>query len=388
VTSADPFQLVGQTLGGKYRIDRMLGEGGYGVVYAGRHLSLDEPIAIKFFKFQGDGGQAQEVFLREARVLFSLTHPGIVRMYDVDRIDTAAGPLPYVVLEFLNGVPLDHEIERRARGQAAPFSPQEILAIFDPIVDALSFAHAKGIAHRDIKPSNVMLTTGQSGALSAKLLDFGTARVGNHVTNVGMTSGLGFTPRYASPEQWDPKHGTTGPASDVFALGLLLSEVCTLHPALQGSTPPEILREVMNPNRASLVSVRRYDLPAEIDQIVLRATRIAPPERFASARELLDALRGALGGRSSVATSQPMLRDPSWGSPVTGPQASVPTPPPAPAWPQAWTHVPNHPPLAVPAQQMPVRPQTSSPYLGLWVVLIVIFSMFAGCLACAGAVLQ
>src|SRR4029079_218831 len=151
----------------------------------------------------------------------------------------------------------------------------EILTIFECVLEGLSFAHGKGVAHRDLKPSNVMLVQGENGRLSAKLLDFGTARHANKLTSMGgaaaqATGAMGFTPRYAAPEQWDPAYGTTGPGSDIFALGLMLAEVCTLHPARPGESPGEILAQVMNPERVTLVSARRYDLPREVDTIVQR----------------------------------------------------------------------------------------------------------------------
>ncbi|MDB4993953.1 MAG: Serine/threonine kinase [Myxococcaceae bacterium] len=294
---SDPFQLVGQTIAGKYRLDRVIGEGGFGVVYGGMHLALGEPIALKCLKpMEGtDSHAGGDGFLREARVLFSLTHPAIVRMYDVGTISTAVGQVPYVVLELVVGVSLEQEIARRRELCLPGFSAAEVLAVFDPVLDGLAFAHKKGIAHRDLKPSNVMLVAGENGAMSAKLLDFGTARTtGSKLTQMAATSATGFTPRYAAPEQWDPSYGTTGPGSDIFSLGLILAEVCTLLPMLAGESATEILAQVMNTERFVSVSASRYDLSPEIDRIVLRATRVALPERFASVREMADALKATL----------------------------------------------------------------------------------------------
>ena len=116
-TSGDAFLLVGTTLAGKYRIDRVIGEGGYGVVYAGLHTLIGQPVAIKCLKSMGGAGDeaARAVFLREARVLFELTHPRIVRLYDVGVAVCAAGNVPYAVLELVDGTPLDREIAARRR---------------------------------------------------------------------------------------------------------------------------------------------------------------------------------------------------------------------------------------------------------------------------------
>ncbi len=325
---SDPFQLVGQTIAGKYRLDRVIGEGGFSVVYGGMHLALGEPIALKCLKpMEGtDSHAGGDGFLREARVLFSLTHPAIVRMYDVGTISTAVGQVPYVVLELVVGISLEQEIARR-REQCLPgFTAAEVLAVFDPVLDGLAFAHKKGIAHRDLKPSNVMLVAGENGAMSAKLLDFGTARTtGSKLTQMAATAATGFTPRYAAPEQWDPSYGTTGPGSDIFSLGLILAEVCTLLPMLAGESATEILAQVMNTERFVTVSASRYDLPPEIDRIVLRATRVALPERFASVREMAEALRGTLSRVPSYHSGQMMAMAPPPQAPPRVPGYYAPT---------------------------------------------------------------
>ncbi len=317
---ADPFQLVGQTIAGKYRVERLLGEGGFGVVYAGTHLTLGEPVAIKCLKVSGEPAAA-DGFLREARVLFALTHPAIVRMYDIGTMPTPLGETPYVVLELVQGTSLEEELARRLRANVGGFTPAEILAVFEPVLDALYAAHKRGVAHRDLKPANIMLVAGDGGAMTAKLLDFGTARVGNTAIQGGAaaaTAAAGFTPRYAAPEQWDPSLGTTGPASDVFSLGLILAETCTLTPMLPGESATEILTEVMRRDRIVAVSARRYDLPPQIDGIVAKATRVALPERFASVAELRDALRATLGPAAST------MRRPMLASHVGYPQQAAP----------------------------------------------------------------
>ncbi|MFW5739118.1 MAG: serine/threonine-protein kinase, partial [Myxococcota bacterium] len=185
---ADPFTLIGSTLADKYRVDRLIGEGGFGVVYAGYHLLLGQPVAIKCMKpSSGDAAEQQRVtdlFLREARVLFGLTHPNIVRMYDVATLPMRA-PLPsgafapqvpYVVLELIEGRSLQAEVANR-RAQGGPhFAAAELSGIFHPILEAIGFAHGHGVVHRDLKPSNVMLVGPPTGG-TVKVVDFGIARV-------------------------------------------------------------------------------------------------------------------------------------------------------------------------------------------------------------------
>ena len=292
----DPFSLVGTTIAEKYRVDRVIGEGGCGIVYAGVHLVVGAPVAIKCLKPIGgsldDERRVTELFLREAKVLFSLTHPGIVRLYDVGALNNAMLAVPWVVLEYIDGPTLDAELSRRAHGRL-PLGAQELLAIFEPVLEAVAFAHEAGIAHRDLKPSNVMLVRTPSGGVSAKVVDFGIARrIGDRrQTGAGVT---GFTPRYAAPEQWDSTYGPTDAASDVFSLGLMIAEACTLRPALGAVGIVGILSAVTDESKRAVFIDNRPDLGPEIDAVVARATRLRREERYGNARELLAALRLAL----------------------------------------------------------------------------------------------
>ncbi len=282
----DSFQLVGKVLDGKYRLDGVLGEGGFGVVYAGRQLALDQPVAVKCLKPM-EGGADVASFLREARVLFGLSHPGIVRMYDVGEIATALGPVPYVVLEHIEGRTLDAEIAARA-AERRPFTGPELFAIATGLLDALAFAHARGVVHRDIKPANVMLVRGPAG-VSVKILDFGLARGGNPGQKT--TANVGLTPRYAAPEQWNASYGAVGPATDLFALGLVLEEAATLSPALAGDSLAEVVASSTNVARRSSVPHSRPDLPPGFAAAIDRATRVSPGERFATAEAMSAGLR-------------------------------------------------------------------------------------------------
>ncbi len=308
----DPFGLVGSVLADKFRVTGVIGEGGFGVVYEGQHLALGAPVAIKCLKprTSSAGGDERDVdaFVREARVLFTLGHPAIVRFYETGVLDHARGRVPWVVLERLTGTPLDLEIRARARARR-PFDLAELRAIFEPILEGLAFAHEHGVVHRDLKPANLMLSRVGLG-IAPKILDFGTARAtwnGEHTADA-----TGFTPLYAAPEQWDPTLGTIGPATDVFAMGLTLVEACVLAPPHAGTVQiGEVLRAVMDPTRRPDLRRLRPDLPAALADLAVQAMRLRPEERFSDGGAMLRAFREA------VAPHAPAPRPRTWGPAVT-----------------------------------------------------------------------
>ncbi|WP_233561336.1 protein kinase domain-containing protein, partial [Sorangium cellulosum] len=181
---SDPFGWVGATIGGKYRLDAVVGEGGFGVVYRGHHLGLDEPVAVKCLKLLNNLAPAeresfQRMLLNEGRLLHRLSraNAGIVQALDAGAAVSPSGEwTPYLVLEWLEGAPLDRDIaERRARGEAArPLA--EAVALLAPAAHALEAAHAQGVAHRDVKPANLFLAE-IGGRPTMKVLDFGIAKV-------------------------------------------------------------------------------------------------------------------------------------------------------------------------------------------------------------------
>src|SRR4051812_2822167 len=227
-------------------------------------------------------------YLREARILFSLSHPAIVRMYDVGLLERAGSRVPWVVLEMLHGLALDEEIRRRRAERVLP-SASELREIFDPILDALAFAHRRGVMHRDVKPSNIMLARARdTGALEPKLLDFGTARsqLAAFQTAAGST---GFTPLYGAPEQWDPAISPPVPATDVYALGLTMLECATLiQPHGGAESLTAILRAVMDGTGRPRLGEVRGDLPALVP-VIERALAVRPEQRFRDAADLRDA---------------------------------------------------------------------------------------------------
>ena len=160
---SDPLSILGNTIAAKYRVDAMVGEGGAGVVYRGENLLLGEPVAIKFVKPGENSVPLQEhSFFKEAKMLFTLAHPHIVRMYDLGEHQTPKGLVTYLVLEYIDGISLDGEIRRHAATNTQ-FLGSDIQRIMTSVLEAAAFAHTKNITHRDLKPSNVMLARDARG---------------------------------------------------------------------------------------------------------------------------------------------------------------------------------------------------------------------------------
>lgn len=306
IAPRDVFNLVGTVIADRFRVERTIGEGGYGVVYGGTHLLLGVPVAIKCLKPVGytdlERERAAQSFLREARILFGLSHPAIVRLYDVGIVPDRQ--IPYAVLELLAGTTIQSEIALR-KPSRRHFDRVELVATFGPILEGVAFAHERGIVHRDLKPSNMMLVSDAS-RVTPKVLDFGTARVDETIrehaadgqtTTAGMTNvhGAGFTPLYAAPEQWDAALGPTSPRTDVFALGLTLAEACLLaYPFDVSNGLMSIFRSALDERSRPLIASQRPDLPVELEHVILRALRVQPEARYPDARELLSSFRAAL----------------------------------------------------------------------------------------------
>ena len=294
---SDPLHMSGVVLAEKFRVERLLGEGGHGVVYAGTHLLLNAPIAVKFLKVESAGA---EQFLREARILFSLSHPAIVRMYDVGEVartpghGAAAGArMPWVVLELLSGPTLEAELDVR-RAQRRHFTAAELRAIFIPVLDGLAFAHARGVMHRDIKPANILLSRPSPGREEPKILDFGTAR--SQASAFQAAAGnTGFTPLYAAPEQWDSSIAQPSPATDVYSVALTMLECATLERAFgDADGVGALMRAVMSGAGRPPLRSRRPDLPPALHEVLDRAMGVYPTARFRDAGELRVAVEQAL----------------------------------------------------------------------------------------------
>ncbi len=303
----DPFRLVGTILERKYRVDRVVAHGGYGVVYAGRHLGLDVPVAVKVLKpAEGIAPDAWfdllAQFLDEAKTIARLKHPHVVGVLDagVAPLERFAGGVPWMVLEWLDGKTLRDDLAaRRGRGGR---TPAECMDLVRPVLEAIADAHEAGIVHRDLKPSNIMLVPSRRG-VGARVLDFGIAKLMLPDGEDGTTSGdtatdsrvSSFTAASAAPEQLSGSR--TGPWTDVFALGLLVTELLTDRAPLPADDKNEHYRVIFDPVRPTPRALG-VDVGAW-EPVLARALAVRPSDRQANAREMLAELELALAGAIS-----------------------------------------------------------------------------------------
>ncbi len=278
VHDAPPDPLLGATLDNRFRIDRLLGQGGMGAVYAGEQVSVGRSVAIKVIR--GDAGGDAEVvkrFHREARVISQLQHGNVVQLIDFGQ--TEAGLL-YLVMELVSGRSLSDEI---AKG---PMSLQRTATIVCQVCDALAAAHALGVVHRDLKPDNILLTSQPGAADVVKILDFGIAKVAGHNdarTALTQTGAIMGTPQYMSPEQIDAT-GQVGPATDLYALAVITFELIAGRPPFEDSESIALLIKHLRdrPPRLSEVAPQ-LAAPATVEQFLQKNLAKDPQQRSSSA---------------------------------------------------------------------------------------------------------
>jgi len=273
----------GEVLAGKYRVERVLGVGGMGVVVAATHLDLLEPRALKFMLPTAlDNAEAVERFLREARAAARLRSEHVAKVHDVGRLDNGA---PYMVMEYLAGADLGAVLKQRG-----PLPAHEAALYTIQACSALAEAHDSGIIHRDLKPANLFLTYRPDGTPCVKVLDFGISKMGAAGSDFEMTKThavLG-SPHYMSPEQMRSARNVDA-RSDVWSLGVILYKLTTGKAPFRGQNITELISAVLEgapPPPSSL----RAGLPLALDAIVARCLRRKPEERFQSVTELAVAL--------------------------------------------------------------------------------------------------
>ncbi|MCU0654803.1 MAG: serine/threonine protein kinase [Polyangiaceae bacterium] len=281
----------GELLAGKYKVERVLGQGGMGVVVAATHQQLDQRVALKFLLPHG-AGDADSVarFLREARAAVRLRSEHVAKVLDVGTLESGA---PFIVMEYLDGRDLSAMIE------GGPLPVGEAIEYVLQACEALAEAHAAGIVHRDLKPDNLFLTRRSDGSPCIKVLDFGISKMADPNGSATKTSSLMGTPLYMSPEQLRSSKKVDA-RSDIWSLGMILYELLTGQVAFTRDTLPELCAAIlMDP----LVPPRelRPSIPEQVDAIICRCLEKEPDRRFPSLRELTQALAPMTEGGPAVA---------------------------------------------------------------------------------------
>ncbi|MBO0820710.1 MAG: Stk1 family PASTA domain-containing Ser/Thr kinase, partial [Nocardiopsaceae bacterium] len=278
-------------LGDRYELEGVVGRGGMAEVYRARDIRLDRVVAIKTLRADLAQDQIfQARFRREAQSAASLNHPSIVAVYDTGE-DTSSGvPVPYIVMEFVDG-----RTVRDLMLEGHRLTPERALEIIGGVLRALEYSHQAGIVHRDIKPGNVMVT--RNG--DVKVMDFGIARAMNDSqATMTQTAQVIGTAQYLSPEQ---ARGERADArSDLYSTGCLMYELLTGRPPFQGDSPVAIAYQHVRENPVPPTEVDP-ELPEWADSIVLRAMAKPPEERYQSAAEMAADVQRAASGMQVAA---------------------------------------------------------------------------------------
>ena len=298
VLEADPASIVDTVLDGQYQMEALLGKGGMGAVYRARHILLGDRVAIKVLPPEvRTNAEWLRRFRREGQAARRFRHPNAVTVYD---LRTAADGTIYMVMEYVEGHTLDHEVKTRGK-----FTAKEAYEILTPIMSVLDTAHSMGVVHRDLKPENIMVgKPAENGEPVVKLLDLGIAKMreiagGDNGGNTALTMAgqvLG-TPYYMSPEQWGeiPRDQSTeiDGRADIYSLGLVFYEMILGRRGFSGNTLHELRREHVSTKLQPLDELVA-DVPRGFSQAIERATAKDRGDRQATARVLADELRAGL----------------------------------------------------------------------------------------------
>ncbi len=341
----------GEIVAGKYRVVRVLGVGGMGVVIESEHLLLERRVALKFMgPLLASDREAVARFLREARAASAVPSEHVVKVLDVDTLDDG---IPYIVMERLYGEDLSS-----LSAKVGKLDVERAVGYVIEASEALAYAHAKGIVHRDLKPANLFLTKREDGSELVKVLDFGIAKSpvdpGGHGVTTSRTV-LG-SPRYMAPEQMQSAKSADARA-DVWALGTILFELVSGRPAFEGETLAALSVAICAGPVPDL-GAALPSAPPVLVEVVSRCLARAPHDRYASVADLVLAL--APLAPESVAQERARI-------------AAIAGSSPSPARPSGRPSAPSTPPVAIAdarvvavSSEVSVRlPRDSRP--GLWI---------------------
>ena len=258
--------------GGKYRVDRILGHGGMGVVVGAKHIELDERVAIKFLL--GDPSPAAvDRFLREARAAVKVKGEHVCRVLDFGRLETGE---PYIVMEYLEGTDLSKLLEQSGAQQ-----PAAAVGWIVEACDALVEAHSLGIVHRDIKPANIFLAKRGDATTIAKVLDFGISKLPSQATQMTAPQTVMGSPAYMSPEQMESARDVDG-RTDVWSVGVTLYELLSGKPPFRADSMVQLTMFVREREPPTLENV-----PEGLSAVVRRCLAKDPAKRYQTIGELI-----------------------------------------------------------------------------------------------------
>jgi serine/threonine protein kinase len=262
-----------------FKIRRLIGTGGMGKVYAALQKSLEKPVAIKaLHKVWLDDPRAIERFVGEARTAARLRHPNIVDVHGIGRLP---GGGYFMVMDLVEG----RDLARLVTG--SPPSSEEAAAIVATVADTIDHAHQLGVIHCDLKPGNVLI----DNECRVFVNDFGLARsIEGGSSSADHVAG---TAAFMAPEQFDASFGDIGPSSDVYGLGGILYVLLVGHPPFTAARATDIFTQVTSAAAPPDPCALRPEIPIWLSEICRRCLMKAPPDRFATAREVAEALRAA-----------------------------------------------------------------------------------------------
>ena len=307
--------LIGAVVGGRYRIDAPLGQGGMGAVYRATHVELNRSVAVKVLMTELVSNEtAVDRFLREARICASIGHPNVIDIYDLGRLPDGR---PYLVMELLEGRTVGGALLEERR-----FAPSRVAWLVNEVSAVLTAVHRRGVIHRDIKPDNLFLITREDGTEGVKVLDFGLVGLtmpgpgDKRLTRAGAIFG---TPGYMAPEA--ASSAPQDARADLYALAVTTMECLTGALPFEDANPLIVLTKKLGPAIPRLSEVSELRFPAEVEDVVARGMAPVPADRQPSVAAFAEELAAAIakmegtadgasdsGSYSSMPSSQIRLR--------------------------------------------------------------------------------